>query len=159
MGITDGLRALFRPTRRHDSVFVAMRLMSGRRPYWECEAVTFPPTCSVIAAFVDRSEADSLERQHAFFKQLGQEWPHLSEEIGQMLLEKLAEWERKPGQSKPEIRAESPWTVFELSSVTIPDGSIEDATWEISFTNLLEPSQLWTIYMRGRKPVEWTMDD
>ena len=158
MGIIDTLRAVFRPTRRQDPVFGSMHLMRGRRPYWECK-VTFPPTSSVIEAFVDGSETDSLERQHAFFAQLVEEWPHLSEEIGKMLLEKLGEWERNLGKSKPEYRTKSPWTAFELSSVRIPDASLDEAKWEASFTNLAEPSELWTVFMLGRKPVAWTMDD
>jgi len=144
MRIVDTLLARFRGVRRNDPVFGPMRYMGDRLRYWECK-VTSAPTSSVVETFVDGSAEDSMGVQHRFFEQFLKEWPTISEAIGRTLLEK---WQER----KSNTRAESPWDIFKLSSLSIPSASIDDAKWEISFATSTDPNHLWTVQMAGRKP-------
>jgi hypothetical protein len=104
---------------RNDSVFGPMRYMGDRLRYWECK-VAFAPVSSVIEAFVDGSADDTMELQRKFFEQLLHNWPTVSEALGQILLRK---WQER----KSNTRAESPWDIFTLSSLSIPSASLDDA--------------------------------
>jgi hypothetical protein len=135
---------------RDDPIFGPMYYMGDRLRYWECKVV-FAPLSSVIEVFVDGSADDIMEIQHRFFEQFLDEWPRISEAIAKIL---LRTWqERKSG-----TRAESPWDIFRLSSLSIPSASINDAEWEISFAALPDADHLWSVRMVGREPREVTID-
>jgi hypothetical protein len=141
----------FKPTRRNDPVFGSMLYMGDHRQYWEGKAALVPAD-SVVDVFVEGSAKDGMEQQHDFFRRLLQEWPELREAIGRVLLGGWHEWE-------PKTPIESPWDKFSVASVTIPRTSLEYADWEITFETPSHPDRLWTVYMRGRQPQHYTMDD
>src|ERR1700758_3892167 len=125
MRVVDPILSRLKQTRRDDPIFGSMLYIGDRLRYWEGKAA-FPPTDSTIEVFVNGSADDSMEQQHKFFRRILQEWPTLGETVGRFLLE---QWH----QRESGIRVESPGAWFRISSLCIPNGEIDDATWEISF--------------------------
>lgn len=147
----SNLLELFKRPCKNDPVFGSMRYTGSRTKYWECKIV-FPPTSSVIEAFIDGSIEDNMEKQHMFFDQIVRLWPMLEESIGKALLK---EWL----DENPDMPIESPWNIFRLTSLSIPAEHLSDATWELSFAALKDIDSLWTVRMVGTRPQGVGKDD
>ncbi|MCM3869567.1 MAG: hypothetical protein ND895_02555 [Pyrinomonadaceae bacterium] len=150
MRIVDAALKPFRRTRTNDPVFGPMLYMGDQLGYWEGKVV-FAPTSDVVEVFVDGNARDDLRQQQLFFERVVQEWPSLRAEISRILATK---WQ----ELMPERVNESS-DHFIVSSMSIPNGSIEDGEWEISLSSTSEQNQLLTVRMKGRKPQEVVLDD
>jgi hypothetical protein len=137
-------------TRRDDPIFGRMLYMGDRLKYWEAKTI-FDPISSEIEVFVTGSCGSSMEKQHKFFRQLAHDWPSVRDRIGVMLLSAFAE--------DPRIRKDSLWKELKVSSVSVPDGLIDNADWEISLVRTSEPDHLYTVEMKGEAPQRVVIDD
>lgn len=136
-------------TRREDTIFDSMLYMGA---YWEGKA-KFLPTSSSIEVFVEGAVDDNLEVQHEFFEDLCREWPTIREGIGKALRDR---WLKR----NPEIPTDPIWEWFTIASVRIPKGSIDTATWDISFYRRSDPENAcFNVLMKGREPVQVVLDD
>jgi hypothetical protein len=125
--------------------------MDDRVKYWEGKAV-FTPTKALIDVFVDGSENDNMLQQHEFFRRLSHDWSNISAIIDRFLVERLHDRE-------PSTFVESAWSWFRISSLRIPNASLDRALWEISLTEISDPTRLWTVQMRGLSADQFTIDD
>lgn len=146
-----GILGLGKKVSREDPVFGSVFYMGDRLKYWEGKTL-FAPTSSTVEVFVDGFANDDMEQQHGFFNRLVQEWPTLSGPIGDLLLKTWSE-------RLPKARLGSPWENFNLSSITIPKGSLDDSEWEMSFSAGSDRAALLTVRMKGRQPQAVVVDD
>src|SRR5262249_1887902 len=119
MRVVEKILGHFKCPRREDPVFGPMLFMGDRLNYWEGMA-NFPPSGSEIEIFVHGSAEDSMERQHGFFEQVIREWPSLFEEIRPLLFRR---WHERRANTGPTSSPDQ----FTVSSLTVPDGAIENA--------------------------------
>ncbi len=139
-GIAEKLKRI----RKSDPLFGSMTFMGEKLKYWEGRAI-FSPGNSEIEVFVNGDKEGDFRNQYEFFRRVCEEWPELSSRIAPKLLEVYSRVNEVPPVAL--------WNELVVASISVPDGSIDQAEWTIGFNAKSDESRTYFVEMKGRIPV------
>lgn len=149
MSVISQILDSFKPIRKNDQIFGSMLFMGEKLKYWEGKAI-FSPCNSEIEVFVDGSKQCVFNNQYEFFRRVCAEWPELSRAIGP----KLQEVYQRTNESSPVAL----WDELVVTSISVPDCSLDEANWTIGFSAKSDESRAYFVEMKGRVPITASYD-
>lgn len=145
-----------RPLQAEDVFFgrlVYMKMPGDQGSYWEARR-KFGTSGQEIELFIDAPapKQPPAERQRDFFTTVERDYARILEAVDPVLRSEFYGWTGEPLSGPIE-------ETFELESFSIPDATIEEAEWEISYETTGGAKALFSVQLTGLTPTSITVDD